>query len=305
MERILLAEDEATGRRILAACLRRMDYEVHEAEDGKQAWEYLQNQQDYALVVTDRRMPNMDGMELVKRMHNHPKLRSIPVLMQTSAGAPEEIAEGIKAGVYYYLLKPYEETTLLGLVRSAVRERRLHVWTEARLGRQMSALNNFVRGEFRIRTPEEAQNLACLLGGIFPQPDLAVHGLYELLLNAVEHGNLRIGYEEKAKLLTELRWEEEIDRRLKLPEYADKQVIVQFARDARQLEITICDQGAGFDWRAFLDIEPSRATQASGRGIAKANHLSFDQLTYQGKGNQVQAITKLAAQPQAKRSAAR
>jgi hypothetical protein len=51
--------------------------------------------------------------------------------------------------------------------------------------------------------------------------------------------------------------------------------------------------GAGFAWQPFLEIEPSRATQGSGRGIAKANLISFDELIYQGKGNQVQAICYL------------
>jgi len=304
MERILLAEDETTGRRILAACLHRAGYKVDEAEDGKEAWERLQKQRDYALIVTDRRMPNMDGLELAKRVQADSGLCHIPILMQTSANAPEEVVEGIKAGVYYYLAKPYQEETLLSLVKAGIRERRQHEWFEARNSRQQEALGTFVRGEFRIHTPEEAQNVAFLLGSLFPRPDLAVLGLYELLLNAIEHGNLAIGYEEKAALLASSRWEEEIAKRLKLPEHASKHVMVQFAQDAKQLEVIICDQGAGFDWRPYLDIEPSRATDASGRGIAKANHLSFDQLTYQGKGNQVQVVTKLAA-GQEKRSAAR
>lgn len=67
---------------------------------------------------------------------------------------------------------------------------------------------------------------------------------------------------------------------------------VRFEQNASRLEVQITDDGVGFDWRPYMEIEPSRATQANGRGIAKANQLSFDQLSYAGKGNQVLAVTK-------------
>ncbi len=295
MEHILLVEDEPTNRAILATHLRQAGYTVDEAFDGQAALEMLTANTQYAIVVTDRRMPRMDGLQLFANMKMHKALDQIPVIMQTAATAPEEVVEGIKAGVYYYLAKPYQEETLLTLVKAAIRERRKNEVFESRFQRQREALGKVVKGEFEISTPEEAQNISFLLGGLFPRPELAVTGLFELLLNAVEHGNLGIGLEGKAKLLASSQWEETIHRRLTRPENNDKKVTIQFTQAADRLEVLITDQGPGFDWRPFLEIEPSRATQANGRGIAKANLLSFDRLTYLGKGNQVQVVTRLAA----------
>lgn len=293
METILIAEDDPISRTILSAQLTQGGYKVEAVEDGLQAWKRLNETSDIALVVTDRRMPGLDGLALHARMQGDPALGSIPVIMQTSATAPEEVVEGIKSGVYYYLTKPYLEETLLTLVKTAIRERRQQERFESRINRQRQALGRFVRGEFEIRGLREAQNIAFLLGGIFPRPELAVPGLYELMLNAVEHGNLGIGYEEKGRLLASAGLKEEIRRRLELPENRDKYVHVEFIQNRHEIQVVVTDQGPGFDWRPYMEIEPGRAMRAHGRGIAKANQLSFDRVTFEGPGNRVQAVAKL------------
>jgi DNA-binding response OmpR family regulator len=291
MESILLVEDEPANMRVLAAYLKQAGYAIDQAEDGRAAMRKLGENPDYALVVTDRRMPNMDGMQLFAEMQRNPRLRKIPVIMQTAADTPEEVVEGIKAGVYYYLTKPYQEETLLSLVRSAIRDRQQNDVFEQRLSQQKEALGTFVNGEFHLQTPTEAQNVAFMLGILFPRPEVAVSGLYELLINAIEHGNLGIGYQEKGLLLEKGEWESEIERRLAAPANMNKKVQIQFAHHKNQLQAIISDEGQGFDWRPFLEIEPARATQNHGRGIAKANLLAFDHLLYLGTGNQVQVLT--------------
>lgn len=279
---------------ILSAYLGNAGYRVDEVEDGQAAWDALQTQNHYDLLITDRIMPRMDGLALSRLIKLDKRLKKMPIIMQTAATSPEEVAEGISAGVYYYLTKPYEEYTLMALTRAALRESETASAFEQRLSRQREALGKFVRGEFHIRSQEEAENVSLLLGSLFPRPELAVTGLYELLLNSVEHGNLGIGYDGKKRLIGVAgAWEEELARRLDLPENRHKKTTVQFAQNPSQMMVTIMDEGQGFDWRPFLEIEPSRATQASGRGIAKANMISFDKIIYSGKGNQVQVICNI------------
>lgn len=289
---ILLVEDEMTNMAILSAYLRNAGYRVTTANDGASAWSVLSRNSDFDLLVTDRRMPNMDGLELSLRVRNDTRTKHIPVIMQTGADSQEEMLEGIRAGVFYYLTKPYEEETLLGIVRSAIQNRRQQDVFASRLSRQNVALSTLVSGEFRLRTPDEAQNLALLLGALYATPELAASGLYELMLNAVEHGNLEIGHELKTRLVQEGAWQAEVDRRLALAENRDKNITVRFRRDRGRIEVTIADTGNGFDWHPFMEIEPSRATQGSGRGIAKAALLSFDQVQFQGIGNVVLAVGK-------------
>ena len=295
MEHVLLVEDEGTNMMILSAYLQNAGYQVDEAVNGEIALQKLRAAPHlYELVVTDRRMPVMDGLELFSQMQRDKQLRHIPVIMQTGADTPQEVVEGIKAGVYYYLTKPYQEETLTSLVRAAIRDRKQQELFENRLAKQRDALGSFVKGEFQLRTPEEAQNVAFMLGSLFPRPEMAVMGLYELIMNGIEHGNLGMGYATKGQLLENTNWEAEINERLALPANANKKVTVQFTQSNGQLQAIITDEGEGFDWQPYLEIEPARATKNHGRGIAKAKLLGgFDRFNFLGKGNQIQVSTQI------------
>jgi anti-sigma regulatory factor (Ser/Thr protein kinase) len=115
-------------------------------------------------------------------------------------------------------------------------------------------------------------------------------GLIELFLNAVEHGNLGIGYKEKSVLNLNGTWDVEIERRMALPENASKVVEVEFQRVQKEIRFRIRDQGQGFDWESYLQFSPERAFDSHGRGIALARNLSFSRLEYQGSGNEVIAV---------------
>ena len=290
--KILLVEDDRTSMEILSTLLKNAGYRVVEAENGQKAWAYLNKSRDFHLVVTDRIMPEMDGMALFAKLKQDAGLNHIPVIMQTGATEPNEIAEGIQAGMFYYLTKPYEEQALLSIVQSALRTHEQHDFFTSRMEKQSNLIATLNHGLFQLRTPEEAQDLAFLLGSVFPRAELAVMGLYELLLNAIEHGMLEIGYETKNQLLASGQWDKEIRKRLNDTVNKDKYVTIEFRQTVPQLEITITDPGVGFDWQNYLQIEPARATKANGRGIAKANLLSFDKLSYNAEGNSVTLLSR-------------
>ena len=98
---------------------------------------------------------------------------------------------------------------------------------------------------------------------------------------------LGITYEEKGALLEAQQWESEIQRRQALPKNQSKCVCVRFQRYPDKCTLSIEDEGQGFDWSDHLEISPQKLTHSHGRGIALANSISFDSLTYLGKGNQV------------------
>ena len=144
-------------------------------------------------------------------------------------------------------------------------------------------------GYFRYRDLEEAKSLAHFLARACPEPERAILGLHELLINAVEHGNLGLSYTDKSALIAATSWLEEVNHRLQLDEFKDRYVEVRFERLADSLSFTIIDQGKGFDWRDYLDFSTERAFDLHGRGIAMAGKISFDSLTYLGCGNTVVA----------------
>ena len=149
------------------------------------------------------------------------------------------------------------------------------------------------QSRFSFRTLTEARLLAAKLGQFCPDAMQTEIGLTELMINAVEHGNLGISYDEKTQLLTAGCWEDEIAARLALPENAAKEVTVSMTRASKEIRFLIRDQGQGFDCQNYLNIDPTRVLHIHGRGIAWANILSFDRLEYRGNGNEVLGVVRL------------
>ena len=147
--------------------------------------------------------------------------------------------------------------------------------------------------EFSFRNLQEAKNLALWLANVTLQPERTVTAYAELLINAVEHGNLGISYAEKSQLIKDDLWAEEVARRLQQPEYAGRFVAVSMEKTATEFIVTIKDQGQGFDWSNYLDFSPERLFDLHGRGIAMARMTGFDSLEYLGNGNTVVVTVKL------------
>lgn len=286
-KKILSVDDDPLNRDILTEYLTEGGYEVIEADDGDTALRLLAQTPDIDAIVLDRMMPRLDGMEVLKAVKGNPRFSGIPVIMQSAASAREQILQGIKAGVYYYLTKPYEDQMLLAIVAAALKDAADKKKLREEVNQQRRILGLMEQSRFRFRTLEEAKTLAFLIANCFPEPQRVVYGLNELLLNAVEHGNLGITYAEKTKLLLEGRLFEEIERRLKSPEYGPKWGYLFFEAGENELRVTIKDQGEGFDWREYLELSPERATHPHGRGIATSKAMSFTGVRYVGCGNEV------------------
>ncbi|HSM76964.1 MAG TPA: PAS domain S-box protein, partial [Bryobacteraceae bacterium] len=152
-------------------------------------------------------------------------------------------------------------------------------------------------GRFELQTLSEAKHLAELLAYAFPDPARAQLGITELLVNGVEHGNLDISYDEKTGLLEQGKLDEELARRLALPDYARRRVRVTTARTDTELRLAIVDEGKGFDWSQYLDPGREPSGGSHGRGIAMSKLISFDHLEYRDRGNHVVVTTRLAGPP--------
>jgi DNA-binding response OmpR family regulator len=292
---VLVVDDEPIGREILAENLAVEGYEVVEAESGEAAWQVIDaSPERFEAILLDRMMPDMDGIEILRRVKQRADMRHVPVIMQTGMTADADVLEGLQAGAYYYLTKPFSADTLLAIVAAATRDYRGHRALEEEVKRQGQILSCLTEARFVYRSTDEARALAALLANVAPEPARVVLGLSELMLNAVEHGNLAIGYREKSQLIEDDRLREEIGRRLADPLYAARQAEVLVRRENGDLRFTIRDQGDGFDWRGYLDMSPERAFDTHGRGIAMSRMISFDSLEYRGCGNEVEAAIRLA-----------
>lgn len=110
--KILVVDDFPTMRRIVKSLLNDLGYHnLDDAEDGQDALRKL-NAGSFDIVVSDWNMPNVDGLEMLKRMKASDTLKHIPVLMVTAEGKRENIIEAAKAGASGYVVKPFTSAVL-------------------------------------------------------------------------------------------------------------------------------------------------------------------------------------------------
>jgi DNA-binding response OmpR family regulator/anti-sigma regulatory factor (Ser/Thr protein kinase) len=296
--RILVVDDEPMNLEIIGDVLDDPSYLVSNAANGEIAWQAMQaDELPPQLLVLDRMMPVMDGIELLKRIKAEPRFAGIPVIMQSAASSSSDIAEGVAAGAWYYLPKPYAPRDLLTIVRAALEEVAEREAANLVVRNRRSVLDLLDVAEFEFHTLKQAADLAYSLAGLCPDPVSAAIGLSELMVNAVEHGNLGIGYAEKSEMRRNEVWEQEVEVRLSDPVLGARRARVVFRRMPEQLTFTISDEGEGFDWRSYLEFAPERAFDPNGRGIAMARLASFASLDYRDRGNIVVATIPCTAPP--------
>jgi two-component system, cell cycle response regulator len=286
--KVLVVDDDRFIRMMLCQMLVGLGYETLEAANGKEGLAAIkQNWKQLDAILLDRNMPEMDGMEVVARLKESPELRWLPIIMATGSDRKEEIQEGIEAGVFHYLVKPVDAEVLKSVIAVASREAQEHRQLLRELADRSASFQHIKSCTCTLKTLPEAHLVAGLLANCFSEPERIISGLAELIYNAVEHGNLGITYDEKTELLNREIWKQEVARRGEAPEYKDKYVEVRFHRSDKGCHVAIKDQGKGFAWRNYLQIDPARASDNHGRGIAQANMVSFDELTYNTAGNEV------------------
>lgn len=122
--KLLIAEDEANLRLVLQKELQRLGYRVHVAPDGEAALRKLE-ESNVDVLLCDINMPRMDGMELLRRVHERPNPPE--VIMLTGQGTIETAVEAMRTGAYDYLTKPYSISELDVRVRQAAEKRSLRV----------------------------------------------------------------------------------------------------------------------------------------------------------------------------------
>lgn len=287
---LLVVDDDRSLRFMLQTFLEEQGYKVSTAVNGRVALETMETVPDIAVVLLDREMPEMNGLETVQVLKQHPRLKRLPVIMITGSDKPEQIREGLDAGVFYYLGKPINREVLLSVLSAAVRESQTYASLNTELRRHQKSFAAIDDMTLYVRTLDDVEDVCSFLAHCFPDADRVGPGLMELLINAVEHGNAGVTYKEKSRFMAEGTWREEVNNRLNLPENKKKKVTIVFKKDESGCVITITDEGNGFDWLSYLDVDPLRASDSHGRGIAQAKAYSFDSLSYNKKGNEVMGV---------------
>jgi two-component system chemotaxis response regulator CheY len=110
--RVLIVDDFSTMRRIIKNILRQLGFtNIIEADDGSAAWEIL-NKDQVDFIISDWNMPQMTGIELLRKVRASEEFADLPFLMVTAEAQQENIIEAVQAKVSNYIVKPFTAETL-------------------------------------------------------------------------------------------------------------------------------------------------------------------------------------------------
>ncbi len=299
--RILVVDDEKQNAQYLSTILESEGFHSSVAENGMEGIKLLGRNPDQLplAIVLDWNMPVMNGMEFLKSVKASSLYQHIPVVMQTANANPEYLVAAIQQGVFYFLAKPFDYRIFKTVVEAAVREceRARDLLSDLHLDRGIRSLID--RGVIHFSTLAEAETVSGWLASHAKTERRipVLISIKELLINAIEHGNLGITYDQKTDLVARSALQEEIERRLGLPENAGKKVRLEFERKNFRMNLEIFDQGEGFDFDKFLKLRPERFMDMHGNGIAMAC-INLSEVRYLSPGNRVVTSFDMARFPE-------
>ena len=126
MARILIVDDEASLRTVLSRALRKEGYEVVTAETGERALEILdasvqaETREPFQLVISDVRMPGMNGMQVLEEIKR--RYDDLPVVLLTAHGTVDMAVQALKQGAFDFVTKPYERDEFLSVINKALQQ---------------------------------------------------------------------------------------------------------------------------------------------------------------------------------------
>ncbi|MCP9446598.1 MAG: response regulator [Nitrospira sp.] len=238
------------------------------------------------VVITDLSQCGEAGLSLLQDLRGLG--RTCPIVVVSDKWSEQTIAKAIRAGATQCLRKPI------------VMEEFAHVLDRVRCGAvgsttPVSSVLRFDQRFVLTNDPSSIDEAVLWLVGETAKmmPDTMQMGLrgalQELLVNAVEHGNLEISHDEKKQAVAKGCYDALLDERAARPVLRDRRVIVEVSYDgqARRLYYRIRDQGKGFNWRTMLERKPDGVglMDGSGRGLLLVRSL-FPDLSYNERGNE-------------------
>jgi CheY-like chemotaxis protein len=291
---LLLISPDGAPQGKLEEQLRRLGFEVTPVQEAPEALAVVQaSVLTLDAIVLDWRSGGDKDRAFAEALAEAAVNAQIPVLTLAADCRAGDLRLAAAAGLEQHLCMPCQLAQLKAalmamIVRPAPAAERPSA--AINLDDAVSLLENC---KFRFRTPEDVEKLVPLLARLFPHPGRAVTGIAELMLNAIEHGNLEIGHERKADWVARGVYHTELAKRLATPPFSERWAEVIINKRDDGVMIVIMDQGCGFCWQNLVRNEPAPAEAAvepNGHGIAIAREVSFDRLRFNHQGNQVTAF---------------
>ena len=288
---VLIVDDQKPVREFFTDVLQENGFGTLTAKDGREAIELYRIHRP-AFTLTDISMPGMNGLDLLRQIKEcNPEA---VVMLMTGAGNEAFAVEALRGGAVNYFNKPVDVNELINTLNryaslAAGYDYELYTREFLREERLNLVLNNDLH-----RLNHAVQMIVNHCRAVFPTGELYTlrFGLYEMLVNAIEHGNLGITYEEKSQALEDNALGALMEERVKDAARAGRRVGVVCEISPRGFQCTIEDQGDGFDHSLYSSAPDPAALfekmggSLHGRGII-LTLLQFDRVAFSAKGNQV------------------
>lgn len=284
MKKILIIDDEKPVRDVLNIALSEEGYESYQAPSGELGFELFKSSEP-DIVLTDVMMPGIDGIEVTKRMKA--QRDDIDVVVMSGFGTEELVVNALQAGASNYLKKPIvfdelfkilddiifkrENRKRFEISREIVESEHKDIVIGNDVSRVWGAINQILFNAQAVADPNALEGM-CI-------------GLYELLINAIEHGNLGITFREKSDALQKNTYRELLESRMKRADSEGMVVRIESDYEPSSITVEIRDQGEGFDLSTLPDLKDAEEILSDhGRGVLLAT-LFYDSVDYSEPGN--------------------
>jgi len=292
MPTILVVDDSAVDRSIVGGLLKKQeDMTVEFANNGAEALEQLEKL-SVDLVVSDLIMPEINGLELVKKVKEDYPL--IPTILMTSKGNEQIAVEALQSGAASYAPKSVLAQSLLDTVNSV-----LSVATQEKSLARLICYLTESHCQFKLENDsslippliEFLQDDAIRIG-VCSESDRVRVGvaLDEALVNALYHGNLELSSELRDS--DQKKYRHLVSERQKSPPYCDRRIHVEAHLSSTEVAICIQDEGPGFDPSSLPDpTDPANLENLGGRGVMLMKTF-MDEVVFNDCGNQVTLVKR-------------
>lgn len=284
IKRILLVDDDPVSLEVMAAALRELDCEVLTAEDGDAALQVLASAQHLPLgVLTDLKMPSMDGLTLLSRLRD--EYPNLPAAVVSGHGSFNSTISALQNGAVDFIVKPATVACL-----RAVLERFEDLFSKYTASLRSDGLlcekfaRYVVKGERKMPRMLSRIVASETQSWIAGQPVRIVQmqmAVLEALENALVHGNLGVSSASRDEDFA--GYLNTIAERLSDPVLRARTVTVEVKLGQQELEISVQDEGAGFEPGNLPTVDSIDVLQTHGRGIFLIRNF-FDDVSWEHGG---------------------
>lgn len=293
MTSVLVVDDSAVDRKLITSLLsKNTDWKVDVCENGQSALKHIKSHPP-DLVISDLRMPDMDGFGLVSALKN--QTPSVPVIIITSQGSEELAMDALRNGAASYCAKSRMSRDLVGIANSILSVSHKRKKSEQVLSRITKSKLTFSLENDSSLIPPTIEHLQSHMVGWDETDRLRIGvALDESLLNAMHHGNLEVdsGLRDEGDGSVYVN---EIKKRSAQTPFSHRRVNLDAEISQDEIKVRVKDEGPGFEPGEVPDpTAPENLERPSGRGLLLIRTF-MTHVSHNDSGNEITMVKKREA----------